>query len=132
MTEDECRFLILMEEAAEIQQRVSNLLRFGINEIEPGQEQSNVTRLRAEICDLKAMIWLLEENGNLEPISDNDENLAIIAKRKKVEKYMKYSIECGRVASNRAGLETGPERCPDCGEGPHVDGVWHKPGCPQL
>jgi hypothetical protein len=32
----------------------------------------------------------------------------------------------------RAGLETGPERCPDCGEGPHVDGVWHKPGCPQL
>jgi hypothetical protein len=28
--------------------------------------------------------------------------------------------------------ETGPERCPDCGEGPHVDGVWHKPGCPQL
>jgi hypothetical protein len=31
-----------------------------------------------------------------------------------------------------AAPETGPERCPDCGEGPHVDGVWHKPGCPQL
>jgi hypothetical protein len=99
LTEGECRFLILMEEAAEIQHRVSKLLRFGMNDVQPGQDQTNVARLRSEICDFKAVLWLLEENGNLQPITDDEENTAIIAKRKKVEKYMRYSIARGRVAA---------------------------------
>jgi hypothetical protein len=98
LTEGECRFLILMEEAAEIQQRVSKLLRFGMNDKEPGQDLTNVTRLRSEICDFKAVISLLEENCNLLPIAQDEEDAAIIAKRKKVERYMQLSISLGRVS----------------------------------
>lgn len=51
-TEHERELLhILIEEAAEVQQRATKMLRFGRDEVQPGQESSNCYRLSAEIGD---------------------------------------------------------------------------------
>lgn len=54
---------ILIEECAEVQQRATKLLRFGRDEIQPGQELSNAERLSHELGDLKAIVQLASEAG---------------------------------------------------------------------
>lgn len=53
----------------------------------------------------------------------------------------KYPRMAGSIAQDceYPNCDCGPEegkasdgRCPDCGVGAEFDGVWHKPGCPQL
>ena len=55
--------LILIEEAAEVQQRATKAIRFGPKEIQPGQDFNNVERLSAEIGDLLVMIEMATEAG---------------------------------------------------------------------
>jgi len=50
---------ILIEECAEVQQRATKLLRFGRDEIQPGQYFNNSFRLALELGDLKAMVNLV-------------------------------------------------------------------------
>jgi len=47
---------ILVEECAEIQQRATKALRFGLAEIQPGQHFTNKFRLGSEIGDLMEVI----------------------------------------------------------------------------
>jgi len=47
---------ILVEECAEVQQRATKAMRFGIDERQPGQDLTNSERLAAEIGDLLEMI----------------------------------------------------------------------------
>ena len=47
---------VLIEECAEVTQRATKLLRFGIDEVQPGQPLSNRQRLSREIGDLQVMI----------------------------------------------------------------------------
>lgn len=47
---------ILVEECAEVQQRATKALRFGIGEIQPRQEHTNSERLAAEIGDVLEMV----------------------------------------------------------------------------
>jgi hypothetical protein len=47
---------VLIEECAEVTQRATKLLRFGIDEVQPGQPLSNKQRLCMEIGDLQVMI----------------------------------------------------------------------------
>ena len=54
---------ILIEECAEVQQRATKMLRFGVNEIQPGQELTNVDRLSLECGDLTAIGDLCIEAG---------------------------------------------------------------------
>ena len=54
---------ILMEECAEVQQRASKLLRFGIEEVQPGQPHSNADRLGHEIGDLLEVVALAVRAG---------------------------------------------------------------------
>lgn len=96
MTRHEHLYLKLMEEAAEVQQRVSKLLQFGSTEVEPGQTQPNDMRLRAEINDFLAIVEMIEDAGFLTMFPGGLE-LHIAEKREKVEKYLHYSMELGRV-----------------------------------
>jgi hypothetical protein len=50
--------IILMEECAEVQQRASKALRFGLDEIQPDQPHDNVHRLSLEVGDLVAVLDL--------------------------------------------------------------------------
>lgn len=52
---------ILIEECAEVQQRATKLLRFGRDEVQPGQPHSNMVRLSQEIGDLQAILTLAED-----------------------------------------------------------------------
>jgi len=47
---------ILIEEAAEVQQRATKMLRFGVDEVQPGQPYTNAERLGMEVGDLDLMI----------------------------------------------------------------------------
>jgi hypothetical protein len=47
---------ILIEECAEVAQRATKMLRFGVNEVQPGQELTNRARLSDEAGDLFAML----------------------------------------------------------------------------
>ena len=56
---------ILIEECAEVQQRATKLLRFGVSEIEANQHLSNSARLSAEVGDLLETIDLALKAGIL-------------------------------------------------------------------
>jgi hypothetical protein len=52
---------ILIEECAEVTQRATKLLRFGRDEVQPGQPLSNMERLSLEIGDVREMIGRLHD-----------------------------------------------------------------------
>jgi hypothetical protein len=78
----------IQEECAETSQRASKALRFGLDEIQPGQELDNRQRLEYELSDLLTVCHMLGIKVNADP------NPGKIAK---VEKYMKLSRERGIV-----------------------------------
>lgn len=94
MTRTQYLLICLMEEAAEVQQRASKALRFGLDEIQPGQELSNEQRLIGEMHDFAAVASMLAVEGIVKPDKEGGEN-ASQAKRKKVEKFMRYSLDLG-------------------------------------
>jgi hypothetical protein len=55
--------ICLSEECAEVSQRASKALRFGLQEVQSGQEQTNAERIAQEFQDLLAIIEMLEEAG---------------------------------------------------------------------
>ena len=97
MTREEHLLLILAEECAEVAHRVSKALRFGVMEVEPGQELTNGCRIAMEVDDLYAMVEMLRE-GHLIP---GGSDLQRKEKKAKVEKYLAYSSECGTLESSK-------------------------------
>lgn len=47
---------LIIEECAEVQQRATKMLRFGVAEVQPGQEYTNAQRLSHELGDLMAVL----------------------------------------------------------------------------
>jgi len=93
MTRQEQLLVILMEECAEVSQRASKALRFGLTDpagTEPGQPYTNQDRLLMEINDLYAVIDMTfgSEGPYLSPMLIQD-------KKEKVEKYLKLSKKLG-------------------------------------
>jgi NTP pyrophosphatase (non-canonical NTP hydrolase) len=80
-------YTILVEECAEVQQRVTKAMRFGLDEVEPGQELDNVARLSEEVGDLLAVI----EMCDAQKIIDIDRVTAQRPKKlAKLAKYMQH------------------------------------------
>lgn len=79
---------ILCEEAAEVQQATTKLMRFGADEGRDigDNHADNTVRLRYEINQLYAMVEMLRSEGlNL------DADLCVVQEKKaKVEKYLEY------------------------------------------
>jgi hypothetical protein len=93
MTRQEQLLVILTEECAEVSQRASKALRFGLTDpagTEPGQPYTNKDRLLMEINDLYAVIDMTfgSEGPYLSPMLIQD-------KKEKVEKYLKLSKKLG-------------------------------------
>lgn len=85
---------VLAEECAEVAQRASKAARFGIDEIQPGQEFTNEERLWQEMNDLAGvaeMIISFRGKGGLN-------RAAADAKKSKVEKFLLYSAKCGTLS----------------------------------
>jgi hypothetical protein len=98
MTPDEHAFLKLGEECSEVRTRIDKLLQFGPNEKEPGQDLTNLQRLRLELADVSAAIFRLHDKGLLDPISGDELVEHILAKDNRVDRYLQYSIQLGRVS----------------------------------
>lgn len=94
MTRTDHLLWILAEECMEVAQRVSKAARFGLQEIQPGQELTNDERILREIIDLFSVLEMLDDEKILK--SDVGKE-AIQAKKDKVEKFLKYSKECGTL-----------------------------------
>lgn len=78
----------LAEECAEVAQRASKAIRFGLDEIQPGQLYTNKARLEAELGDLMGVIDAL----GLKPSEAHRK-----AKKARLNGYFGYSKKLGRA-----------------------------------
>ena len=85
---------ILIEECAEVQQRATKILRFGVDEIQPGQPHDNTQRLSVEVGDLLAVI---DECINVDLI---DASVVIEQKPIKIKKLAKFMQQENKNAKN--------------------------------
>ena len=92
MTKTEYLLTCLSEECAEISQRCTKALRFGLNEVQKDQDLDNLERLNYELNDLIGVIEILNENGIVININNRE---SIKLKKEKIIKYMEYSKEIG-------------------------------------
>lgn len=97
MTREEHLLLCLAEECAEVAQRVSKALRFGLDEVQEGQALSNRERITEELYDLVAVATICDREGLVLGVIPNDR--AIQRKLAKIEKYFAISREQGTLAA---------------------------------
>lgn len=81
---------ILAEECAEVTQRATKALRFGLAEIQPGQPHDNAWRLGQEIGDLMCVINAVLEEGL---IPAEAVEAGVVAKLIQLEKFMQAGRE---------------------------------------
>lgn len=86
MNREQMLLNILSEECAEVAQRASKAIRFGMEEKQPGQHSTNRDRLEMELGDLMGMVDML----GLIP-----DHATRTLKPKKVERYLNLSIKQG-------------------------------------
>ena len=84
------------EEAGEISQAVGKSHRFGLLDKNPRSDKTNWVDLRKEVHDLVAVYEMLCVEFDRVETLDRD---IIDAKKVKVEHYMNYSVELGRLDS---------------------------------
>lgn len=90
MNRQEHLLTCLSEECAEVAQRVSKALRFGLDDVQRDQPLSNRVRIRDELKDLLAVVNILCEEGTLSP-SCMPSQAEVDQKRAKIERYMEIS-----------------------------------------
>jgi len=86
----------LSEECAEVSQRCTKALRFGLNETQLEHTEDNALRLENELSDLLAIMDLLILEGH---INDPNTFSKKVAKQERFEKYLERSKEMSRYES---------------------------------
>lgn len=104
MNRSEHLLTCLSEECAEVSQRVSKALRFGLSEIQIDQDKTNAQRIEEELCDLFAVVAILEDEGILKT-EQYDLPEWIEKKRAKIERYMEISRTQGVLVHEGKGGE---------------------------
>ncbi len=84
---------ILIEEAAEVQQRATKALRFGLAEIQPGQPYTNLERIEEELGDLVGVLDLACFEGL---VSQPRIEGARTIKAAKLDRYMQTESKINR------------------------------------
>lgn len=87
----------LAEECAEVAQRVSKALRFGLGEVQPGQPLRNSDRIEEELRDLFAVASILAAEGVIGWCLP--EQSEVSRKAEKIERFMAISREQGVLAA---------------------------------
>jgi hypothetical protein len=86
---------ILAEECSEVAHRASKALRFGLREVQKGQELTNAERIIYEFSDLYAVMMYLHEQGLLPTPFINHEMVS--QKLKKLDEFLEYSKQMGTL-----------------------------------
>ena len=81
----------LAEECTEVGQRVAKALRFGLAEIQAGQDLTNRERIAEEWRDLYAVANILIEEGILPVHLMSIDQAQVDRKRAKIERFMTIS-----------------------------------------
>lgn len=101
--------IVLMEECSEtileltaVIQRASKQLRFGRDEVQPGQDRANHERLRIEIMDVLACIRILQLSQQIERIEEADVDAHFVEKQEKISRMLAISRAQGRIEAESA------------------------------
>lgn len=97
MSRKQYLLLKLNEECVEVAQRCSKQIQFGKNERQKNQDHTNSERLEGELLDLFVIVRMLRDCKEIRKPSKAQWLHALRNKRKKVEKYLKYSRKLGKV-----------------------------------
>jgi hypothetical protein len=95
LTKEQYLMICIIEEHAEVIQRLTKAIRFGMNEIQPGQEFDNKYRISYELAQLNASIDTLLEEIDHNAFYSTDYDKHFQEKKKKLKKYMQYSQQLG-------------------------------------
>jgi len=91
MTREQYLLISLMEECAEVQQRASKALRFGLGDTPPDSTETNAELITKEFGDALALFTMMEEEGLVkEPSRDH-----FLRKKLKVKIWSRYSQKRG-------------------------------------
>lgn len=83
----------MAEECVETAQRITKALRFGLEEIQPGQPLTNLQRINVELTDLMAVASMLNDHGvDIKPDPDG-----FLFKKAKVMKFALYAKDQGAL-----------------------------------
>jgi hypothetical protein len=93
---------ILIEECAEVQQRATKMLRFGCDEVQPGQALTNSERLAHEMGDLLAMFDVAVTIGLI------DWRHVEMMRSKKMRKLAKYMQTLPQESASKASAVSEP------------------------
>ena len=66
-------------------------MRFGLGEVQPGQDLTNAERLHQEMTDVMGAWYMLTAENDL--VSRGFDPNAVIEKQNKIERFLKYSKE---------------------------------------
>ena len=97
MSYEQFLLMKLAEEASEISQIALKTMQFGMQEHCPGLALNNKERIHEELNDLLGIVELLNRTMNF---GFKVDNTAIDKKIIKVNKYLKYSVDLGKVSSD--------------------------------
>jgi hypothetical protein len=89
---------IVAEECAEVSQRCSKALRFGLEEIQPGQTLTNAARIYQEYADLRAAMELLHAHCIFMTEGLPSLGALMDSKHQKVADFFKHSALCGTLS----------------------------------
>lgn len=94
MNRKEHLLTIVAEECAEVAHRASKAQRFGLEEVQDGQELTNAERIVEEFSQLYGVMCMLKKEGLVPRVFDSFEANKKMAK---VEAYLDYSRKCGTL-----------------------------------
>lgn len=96
MNEAEYHIKLLEEESAEVAQRCSKAMRFGLLEVQPGQKLNNAQRIEEEFLDLIVVYRLMMQSDMVRwPEDEPGASERIVAKASRIEKSMELSRKEG-------------------------------------
>ncbi len=94
MNRTELLLIQLAEECVETAQRASKALRFGLSEVQEGQELDNAQRIVYEFNDIVAIMEILQQERLVDKVIDIE---AIEKKKLKIEQWLEYSKSVGTI-----------------------------------
>ena len=99
MTREEHLLTIIAEECAEIAKAASKALRFGLDNHNPQEDETNAVLMHREYLDLTTVMQMLSnESAQMrDAINKVSFPTAMVAKKNKVEHFLEYSKSVGRL-----------------------------------
>ena len=94
MNADQYHLCKIAEECTEVAQRALKAQQFGLGEVQPGQDQSNLERLVDEFHDLYSTLHNFADLIGFDLIPSKEKHLARIAK---MDKFLRLSVSLNQT-----------------------------------